>query len=228
MAVAILAAAGSGERLGAGPKAMVDLAGRPMAAWSLAAFEHAAAVARVVIAAPAGMEDALRRVAAEAAPALLAAVVTGGATRSESVARALEGAGDDPVVLVHDAARPLVTAALVDRCIERLRSWECDGVVAAARMVDTVKEADAGGRVLATLERASLWAVQTPQVFRSTALRRALAGPGLERAYDDAQLVEALGGDVRVIEAPRHNLKVTTPVDLRIAERLIAERPRSG
>jgi 2-C-methyl-D-erythritol 4-phosphate cytidylyltransferase len=70
-------------------------------------------------------------------------------------------------VLVHDAARPLVTPELVDRCVERLQSWRCDGVVAAARATDTVKETDAGGRVIATLERANLWAVQTPQAFKA-------------------------------------------------------------
>lgn len=225
MAVAIVAAAGAGDRLGAGaPKALVELAGRPMVGWCLEALAAAETVTAVVIAAPPGLEQDLERAAREAAPGLDARVATGGASRSESVSRALAHTGDAPIVLVHDAARPLVTAGLVDRCLERLEGWGCDGVVAAARAVDTVKETDAGGRVLATLERASLWIVQTPQAFRTEVLRRALEGPGVERAYDDAQLVEAVGGDVRVVEAPRHNLKVTTPLDLSIAELLLAER----
>ena len=96
----------------------------------------------------------------------------GGASRSESVARALaETAGRVDVVLVHDAARPLVTAELIDRCVSQLEHWGCDGVVAAARAVDTIKEADAGGRVIATLERSRLWAVQTPQVFQPRVAR---------------------------------------------------------
>ena len=87
-----------------------------------------------------------------------------------------------------------------------------------------MKEADAGGRVIATLERGRLWAVQTPQVFRARALASAFAAGDLGRAYDDAQLVEAAGGDVRIVEAPRQNFKVTTPHDLRVAAWLLEER----
>jgi 2-C-methyl-D-erythritol 4-phosphate cytidylyltransferase len=97
-------------------------------------------------------------------------------------------------------------------------------VVAAARAVDTIKEADAGGRVIATLERGTLWAVQTPQVFQPGPLLKALAQGDLTRATDDAQLVEAVGGDIRVVEAPRQNLKVTSEQDRRIAELLLSER----
>jgi 2-C-methyl-D-erythritol 4-phosphate cytidylyltransferase len=139
------------------------------------------------------------------------------------VARALvETPEDVDLVAVHDAARPLVTPELLDRCIVQLGRWACDGVVAAARAADTIKEADAGGRVLATLERSRLWAVQTPQAFRAQALARALEEGDLGRAYDDAQLVEAAGGDVRIVEAPRQNLKITTTLDLRIAAELLA------
>jgi len=223
VATALIAAGGAGERLGGDvPKALAPLAGRPMVVWSLAAFAASESVERAVIAAPAGTEAALERLVA----GFEATVVTGGSSRSASVANALTTAGEDEIVVVHDAARPLVTAALVDRCVERLGAWRCDGVVAAARATDTVKETDAGGRVIATLERGNLWAVQTPQVFRAAALRSALASAHLDRAYDDAQLVEANGGDVRVVEAPRDNLKVTTRFDLRVAELLLAERAR--
>jgi 2-C-methyl-D-erythritol 4-phosphate cytidylyltransferase len=177
----------------------------------------------VVIAAPAGFERELGRVAAQAAPALDASVVAGGPSRSQSVAGALR-ATDGDVVVVHDAARPLVKAELFDRCVAQLERWGCAGVVAAARATDAIKEADAGGRVIATLDRGSLWAVQTPQAFQAQALRSALERGGLERAYDDAQLVEAAGGDIRIVEAPRENLKVTTPLDLRVAELLLANR----
>ena len=219
MATALLAAAGSGERLRSGvPKALVELAGRPMAAWSLRAFAAAQTIDAVVIAAPPAAVDDLAALVAEAAPGLAARVVPGGDSRSESVARALvETPAEVEVVAVHDAARPLVTPELLDRCVAQLERWGCDGVVAAARAVDTVKEADAGGRVIATLERSRLWAVQTPQVFRAQALARALGNGDLERATDDAQLVEAEGGDVRIVEAPRENPKVTSPLDLRIA-----------
>ena len=219
-----MAAAGSGERLGAGrPKALVTLGGRPMIAWSLIAMERSGSVARAVIAAPEGVEDEFRE-AARVSAVLDVHVTTGGPTRSDSVALALDAAGEAEIVLVHDAARPLVTPELIDRCVAQLERWGCDGVVAAARAVDTIKEADAGGRVIATLERSSLWAVQTPQVFHAEKLRSALAATSLDRAYDDAQLVEAVGGDVRLVEAPRQNLKVTTEQDLHLAELLLAER----
>jgi 2-C-methyl-D-erythritol 4-phosphate cytidylyltransferase len=223
LATALLAAAGSGERLGAdAPKALVELAGRPMAAWSLLAFDAAPAIDAAVIAAPAAEVDAMARLATETAPALKVLVVPGGDSRSESVARALvETPEDVEVVVVHDAARPLVTPELLDRCVAALERWGCDGVVAAARAVDTVKEADAGGHVIATLARERLWAVQTPQAFRARSLARALGDGDLARAYDDAQLVEAAGGDVRVVEAPRQNMKVTTEQDLRVAALLL-------
>jgi 2-C-methyl-D-erythritol 4-phosphate cytidylyltransferase len=225
MTSALLAAAGTGERLGEGtPKALVDLAGRPMVAWSLLALEAASRVQRAVIAAPPGLEAEIAAVAETTAPSLAVSVTAGGSSRSESVANALAALVSAEDVVVHDAARPLVTAELFDRCIEQLQRWGCDGVVAAARSVDTIKEADAGGRVIGTLERSRLWAIQTPQVFRAGALARAFADGDLDRAYDDAQLVEAVGGDVRIVEAPRHNLKVTTPHDLRVAAWLLAER----
>jgi 2-C-methyl-D-erythritol 4-phosphate cytidylyltransferase len=228
VATALLAAAGSGERLGAdAPKALVELAGRPMAAWSLLAFHAAGTIDAVVIAAPPQAVDALARLAADTVPHLRAHVVPGGDSRSESVARALaETPPEVEVVAVHDAARPLVTPGLLDRCVLELERSGCDGVVAAARAVDTIKEADAGGHVLATLERSRLWAVQTPQVFQARSLARALADSDLESAYDDAQLVEATGGDVRIVEAPRRNFKVTTAHDLRVAASLL--EPREG
>jgi 2-C-methyl-D-erythritol 4-phosphate cytidylyltransferase len=225
MATGVVAAGGTGERLGAGmPKALVPLGGRPMVSWCLEALRIADAVDSVVIAAPAGHEDEVEAVAREALGELACTIVSGGETRSESVARAIAAVEGSAELVVHDAARPLATAELFDRCVERLAHWRCDGVVAAARAIDTIKEADAGGRVIGTLERASLWVVQTPQVFRSAPLLRALEEGDLGRAPDDAQLVEAIGGDIRVVEAPRHNLKVTTESDLRIAELLLSSR----
>jgi 2-C-methyl-D-erythritol 4-phosphate cytidylyltransferase len=225
MAAAVVAAGGSGERLGAGaPKALVPLGGRPMIAWCLAALQASERVSSAVIAAPPGHEEEVAAIANDVAPQLPVQVVAGGTVRSESVANAiavLDGASE---LVIHDAARPLARPELFDRCVERLEHWRCEGVVAAARTIDTIKEADAGGRVIATLQRGTLWAVQTPQVFQAEALARALAQGDLTRATDDAQLVEAVGGDIRVVEAPRHNLKVTTEQDLRIVELLLAER----
>jgi len=219
MAVALLVAAGRGERLGAeGPKAFVVLAGRPLLDWSLAALRAVPAVERIVVALPPGA----------AAPEGTVGVA-GGEERSHSVRAALEGAGegpDDEPVIVHDAARPLAPPELFARALDELERRGCDAVVAAARTTDTVKRADPDGRILETLARDALWAVQTPQVFRRGALARALAAPDdvLAAATDDAWLVERIGGRVHVVESGRENLKVTAPVDLRLAELLLRER----
>jgi 2-C-methyl-D-erythritol 4-phosphate cytidylyltransferase len=129
---------------------------------------------------------------------------------------------DADVVVVHDAARPLVTRELVAACIAALTDG-VDAAIAAAPLTDTVKEAD-GDRVVRTLDRSRLWAVQTPQVFRRAALEAALAQPDdvLGAATDDAGLIEAAGGTVRLVQAPRWNLKVTVPEDLRVAELLLS------
>lgn len=215
--VALIVAAGRGERLGSdGPKAFVRCGGRPMLEWSVDAF-RAAGVERIVVALPAGYE----------APAGCVGV-TGGAERSHSVRAALAAAGDPPVVLVHDAARPLVTAQIVEDCLAALTA-EVDAVIAAAAVTDTLKEAD-GHDVVRTLDRSRLWAVQTPQVFWTAALAGVMAQDDavLAAATDDASLIEAGGGRVRVVPCPRDNFKVTTPEDLRLAELVLADRARAA
>lgn len=214
MAVALLVAAGRGERLGArGPKAFVMLAGRPLYEWSLEALYAAPSVDHVVVAVP---EDVVG----------IDHSVVGGASRSESVRNALNAApADDDIVLVHDAARPLLTPDLIEACVAGLEGF--DAVVAAAPVTDTIKHAPAPGLVVdRTLDRSALWAVQTPQVFRRAWLQRALDQPAetLAAATDDAGLVEGLGGRVGIVPAPRENLKVTTPLDLQVAE-LLLRRP---
>jgi 2-C-methyl-D-erythritol 4-phosphate cytidylyltransferase len=141
------------------------------------------------------------------------------------VRAALREAGDAAVVVVHDAARPMVTPEIVQDCLDTLAAHDCDGAVAAAPVTDTIKEC-ADGRVVRTLDRSRLWAVQTPQVFRRAALQRALDQDhdAIGAATDDASLVEAMGGTVRIVDAPRENLKVTTELDLRVAEMLLRER----
>jgi 2-C-methyl-D-erythritol 4-phosphate cytidylyltransferase len=215
LAVALVVAAGRGERLGSsGPKALVVLAGRPMLEWSLDALRAVAEVEEIVVALPAGTQ----------APADTIGVA-GGRERSHSVRNALAAAPPDAgAVVVHDAARPLALPEQFAACLAALA--DADAAVAAAPVTDTTKEADADGRVLRTLDRRALWAVQTPQAFRRAALEAALDQPEevLARATDDASLVEAAGGRVRVVASPRENLKVTTPLDLRVAELLLAQR----
>ncbi|HXD59801.1 MAG TPA: 2-C-methyl-D-erythritol 4-phosphate cytidylyltransferase [Thermoleophilaceae bacterium] len=209
--VGILPAAGSGERLGgSGPKAFALCGGRPLLDWSLDVLESVCD--RVVVAVPAGYEDGVDR-------------VVGGTSRSASVRAALAAAPEAGVAVVHDAARPLVSRELVERCIAALSDGFA-GAVAAAPVSDTIKEAGPDRRVVRTLERSKLWAIQTPQVFRADVLRRALDVPDevLAAATDDASLVEAAGGSVCVVEAPADNLKVTRPLDLELAEALLRAR----
>jgi len=211
-AVALLVAAGSGERLGAsGPKAFVTLAGRPMLVWSVAAL-RAAGLSEIVVALPEG----------EAAPDGCVGV-PGGATRSASVRAALAAAGEGDVV-VHDAARPLVEPALFTAALAALEG--ADAAVAAAQATDTIKEAGPDHRVTATLDRSRLWAIQTPQAFRRSVLERALdvGDDVLAQATDDAWLVERAGGSVVVVPSTPANFKVTTPHDLTVAELLLSSR----
>ena len=191
--------------------AFVVWGGRPMLEWSLDVLR--ATCDRVVVAVPpdgdlSGPDE-----------------VHGGATRSESVRPALDAAPEATVVVVHDAARPLVTPELVGACIEGLQGGY-SAAIAAAAMTDTVKETDPDGHVVRTLDRKVLWRIQTPQVFRADVLRRALDvdDATLAAATDDATLIEAAGGSVRVVEAPADNIKVTRPVDLKLAEMLLSER----
>ena len=213
MAVALLVAAGSGERLGSErPKAFVVLAGRPMLEWSVAAL-RAAGISQIVVAVPAG----------EAAPEGCVGV-EGGATRSESVRRALAAAPPDEAVVVHDAARPLVRPQHFTDALAAL--GDADAAIVAARVPDTTKEAGDDLVVTATLDRSRLWAIQTPQAFHRAVLQRALdCDPAtLARATDDAWLVEQAGGTVRIVESTPENFKVTTPHDLKVAALLLGER----
>jgi 2-C-methyl-D-erythritol 4-phosphate cytidylyltransferase len=214
----VIAAAGSGQRLGAGgPKAFVELAGRPMLEWSLDAFREASTIAEIVVAAPPGEDEAVAERGVVA--------VSGGEHRSESVANALALCGEE-LVVVHDAARPLLTPDLINAIVEELAAdQDVAGVIAAAPVTDTIKEVGDEGEVERTLDRSGLWAVQTPQAFRADALRRALAdSDSLPTASDDAMLVERQGGRVVVHSNSADNLKVTTPFDLRVAELLLRER----
>jgi 2-C-methyl-D-erythritol 4-phosphate cytidylyltransferase len=236
MIIALIVAAGRGERLGAGrPKAFVEVAGRPMFQWSVDAMSGVDGMDRIVLALPPGTRAPVGVIA-----------VDGGAARSDSVRRALaavepEGPGD--VVVVHDAARPLVTGELIEAVLGVLAGDpSLDAAIAAVPVADTVKRVapapsppDAGradrgsegaGIVVETLDRAGLWAVQTPQVFRRPALERALDAPAevLAQATDDAWLLERLGGRVAVVAGPAENLKVTTELDLELAELLLTRR----
>ncbi len=184
-----------------------------MLEWSIDALKAVTEIDAIVVALPPGRD----------APAGTIGV-PGGAHRSQSVRAALNAADGDPVI-VHDAARPLLTADIVRAALQQLELHGCDAVIAAAPVTDTIKQAD-DGLVVRTLERSSLWAVQTPQVFRRAALERALSAPDavLAAATDDASLVECAGGTVRVTASGAENLKITTAGDMQVAELVLRER----
>jgi 2-C-methyl-D-erythritol 4-phosphate cytidylyltransferase len=191
------------------PKAFVRCAGRELWEWS--ADVLVAECDRVVMAVPPHyLESDYAQVER----------IAGGNSRSESVRNAMAAAPDADIVVVQDAARPFITGELVGRCIDAIGTG-ADGAVAAARVTDTIKEADGSGRVVRTLDRDVLWSIQTPQAFRAEVLRQALDTERIADATDDASLVEALGGEVRIVQSSAHNFKITWPEDLQRAEALL-------
>jgi 2-C-methyl-D-erythritol 4-phosphate cytidylyltransferase len=210
---AILAAAGSGERLGADrPKAFVRLGDRPLLAESLERLDASAWVDAIVVAAPPGWEEPSILLAEELGCSKVNSCVTGGETRGESVRLALAEVPDEAaVVLVHDAARPVLDDAVIERVLTALNEgW--DGAVPALPIADTVKRVD-GDRVAETLDRDQLRAAQTPQAFVADVLRDAYAGDA-GRASDCASLVEARGGRVKIVPGDPRLLKITDAEDL--------------
>ena len=189
-----------------------------MLEWSVATLRSVREIERIVVALPA---DALDAAPAGTVP------VAGGAVRSQSVREALRAAGSGDPVVVHDAARPLAPAALFAAALAQLEASGADAAIAATPVSDTIKEVGDDGRTVErTLDRARLWAVQTPQVFRREALERALLGADdelLAAATDDAWLIERAGGKVQVVPSAPANIKITTRTDLRLAELLLSE-----
>lgn len=231
---AIIVAAGSGERLGAAvPKALVLLHGRPLLEWAAVVLSRHPSIASVVVVAPESEVAAVRHLLTgpqfehpDGSPRSIA-VVAGGATRQLSVRRGLHALpADADLVLIHDAARPLVPSGVIDGVIAALVAG-APAVIPVIDVVDTVKQVDADGVVVATVDRSSLRAVQTPQGFRRDVIEAAHAGSdpgagGTTATTDDAGLVEAMGLPVRTVAGSELSMKITTPHDLMIAEVLAA------
>ncbi|OBI44706.1 2-C-methyl-D-erythritol 4-phosphate cytidylyltransferase [Mycobacterium kyorinense] len=216
--VAVVPAAGSGERLAAGvPKAFFHLDGRTLVERVVTALLESGVVDRVVVAVPSDRTDQAKLILGHAA-----VVVAGGANRSESVARALTAAGEPDFVLVHDAARPLTPPGLVVRVVEALRAGH-PAVVPALPVPDTIKAVDANGVVLGTPERSGLRAVQTPQGFATELLQRAYQRASSAEFTDDASMVEHIGGQVQVVEGDPLAFKITTPLDLLLAQAIVKQ-----
>jgi len=218
----LLVAAGAGERLEIDrPKAFASLSGRPLLAESLYRLDRSPWVDAIVVAAPVGWEEPAILLTEELAATKVVSCVTGGATRADSVRAAFEDVPDDAlVVLVHDAARPLVDDAVIERVLAPLAEGY-DGVVPALPIPDTVKRVDRGV-VVETVSREDLVGAQTPQAFLAPALRRAF-GRDFSDATDCASLIERAGGRVAAVEGDPKLLKVTTPADLALIESLLTD-----
>jgi 2-C-methyl-D-erythritol 4-phosphate cytidylyltransferase len=214
---ALIAAAGSGERLGIDrPKAFAALGGRPLLAESLDRLDRCELVDAIVVAAPPGWEEPAILLAEELAASKVVACVTGGTTRTASVAAALfEVPIGALVVLVHDAARPLLEDAVVERLLAPL-SEGFDGAVPVLPVADTLKRIQ-DRQIVETVDRVGIVAAQTPQAFLAPALRRAFSGD-LSGVTDCASLVERSGGRVAVVDGDARLMKVTTPADLALVE----------
>jgi 2-C-methyl-D-erythritol 4-phosphate cytidylyltransferase len=224
--VAIVVAAGSGTRMGADmPKALIPLAGRPLVAWSILALNASDRVDGIVVVAPPGHERPTEMALGETAEPL--AMTTGGSSRGRSVAAGLDEVpeGADRI-LVHDAARPLLTADHISMVLAGIEG--VDGAIIAAPVADTIKRTDDDLRIVETVDRSVHWLAQTPQAFRTesllSAIDIALEGGDIDTSTDCAAMVEAMGGVVRVVPSVLPNQKVTTPSDLDLVAPLLEAR----
>lgn len=212
---AVVVAAGSGERLGAEhPKAFVAFGDDPLIASSVAALDDHPAIDGIVLVVPQGWEERATFMADDIGAGKASIAVVGGATRSDSVAAGVAEVPDDAaIILVHDAARPLVAADLIDRVLSGFADG-ADGVIPVLPIDDTVKRVDTAGRVVETLDRSELRAVQTPQAFLADVFRRAVAAEDRATGTDCASLVERAGGTIATVAGDPRTLKVTTRADL--------------
>ena len=232
-ACAVIVAGGSGTRFGnPGGKLLVEAAGRPLIAWTLAAFDRARTIGHIVIVCQPARRQEMREVAIDPYP--LATPVTfadAGAERQDSTVSGVAAVptGYD-VIAIHDAARPLISPATIDAAVaELLRDPRRDGVVCGQGAIDTLKtveEQEVGARFVDTPPRSRFWCVQTPQVFRTHVLVQAIERAAADgfAGTDDASVVEHAGGVVVGVEAPRDNIKVTVPEDLPLVEALLRAR----
>lgn len=221
-AAAVIVGGGSGNRFG-GDKLALSVAGRPVLAWTLLAFEKTPGIASIVLVAPSGREEEFSSIAREAGIFKLHAVVSGGASRHESVIRGLRALPDGiDFAAIHDAARPLVEPELITRCLEKASEEGC--AAAAAPVTDTLHLADPEGHAVKTVDREGLWAMQTPQVFRAAPLLELLCG--LPEANPTDEVSAALAAGWRVPFVPGHapNPKVTWASDLTMVGALLEKR----
>ena len=225
---ALIVGGGSGNRFG-GDKLSILIAGEPLLAWTLLAFEQTEAISSIIVVAPSGREEEFGKIARKAEITKLTAIVAGGSHRHDSVSRGLGALSPGvELVAIHDAARPLVTPELIARCLEA--ALPTGASAAAAPITDTLHQADQEQCAVRTVDRTGLWAMQTPQVFRAAPLMRLLEGPEMSRQdkpTDEVSLALTAGWKVPFVENQQPNIKVTWPSDREMAEALINWRRRS-
>ena len=219
----VIVAAGRGDRFGETHKILSIVAGRPMLAWSLDAFETCPEIRDIIVVVGSHTRDEVQVLLATGRWSKVTAIVEGGTTRSDSVSRGLnELASDIEIAVIHDAARPMTTAADIVRTAEA--ALEVGAAIMAIPVSDTLKRVDDKQIAVATIDRSTMWAAQTPQAFRRTELLQAFEASGEVHATDEATLFENLGKPVRIVPGSRENMKVTVPEDLAIVDFLMRKR----
>ena len=221
---AILLGAGRGTRIGF-DKILTPLAGRPAILHALEALVQAPSIGRIVITTRAEGIPAMQQLAAPFSSNKPIEVIEGGAERQDSVLCGIEHLGAEyPITLIHDGARPLLKAEWIEAAIEACRQRQA--VVCAQRAADTIKRATPDGRVLETLDRSTLWQMQTPQVFETSLITRAYRHVRDHQLAitDDASAVELLGHPVHLVETTGLNLKITRPADWELLELFLSNR----
>ena len=225
---AVILAAGLGKRMQAGHnKQFIEICGQSVLTHTLTVFAQIPEIAKIVLVVRAGEEDTCRNMIPEIAESKTVLAI-GGKERQDSVHNGIRAiTWECEFILIHDGARPLVTEEVIRRTL--LAAQNSGAAICAVPVKDTIKQADSDGNVLATIPRESLWAVQTPQVFRADLIRRAYENAYVHNHYgtDDASLVEYLGEKIKIVTGDYENIKITTPEDIPTAEQILQKRQQT-
>ena len=225
---AVILAAGLGKRMQAGHnKQFIEICGQSILTHTLTVFAQIPEIAKIVLVVRAGEEDTCQNMIPEIAENKTVLAI-GGKERQDSVHNGIRAiTWECEYILIHDGARPLITEEVIRRTL--LAAQNSGAAICAVPVKDTIKQADSDGNVLATIPRESLWAAQTPQVFRADLIRRAYENAYVHNHYgtDDASLVEYLGEKIKIVTGDYENIKITTPEDIPTAEQILQKRQQT-
>lgn len=217
--IAVIVAGGKGLRMqNAVPKQFLPLADKPVLYHTIAAFQQAIPGIRIVLVLPQDHISYANMILQQFAGGIEVTIVTGGATRFESVRNGLREAKEEDIIFVHDGVRPLISAALIGRCYETAATQ--GSAIPAVAVSDSIRALNGDGRSM-SVDREQLRAIQTPQTFKGTVLLPAFAQPYQESFTDEASVVEAYGGQVFLVEGEKTNIKITTPEDMIFAHAIL-------